>query len=112
MFFVRQSKMIGRKNYLYNNLEDTDTKEILTEFVKQYYIKNENVPSKIMISEEILDKEEAIEDEKIENEETISIAVVLVILFVCFLVGILLGYLLYHIAINSSNSLLIIQNLF
>ena len=48
--------MIGRKNYLYNNLEDTDTKEILTEFVKQYYIKNENVPSKIMISEEILDK--------------------------------------------------------
>ena len=57
MFFVRQSKMIGRKNYLYNNLEDTDTKEILTEFVKQYYIKNENVPSKIMISEEILDKD-------------------------------------------------------
>ena len=57
MFFVRQSKMIGRKNYLFNNLEDTDTKEILTEFVKQYYIKNENVPSKIMISEEILDKD-------------------------------------------------------
>ena len=57
MFFVRQSKMIERKNYLYNNLEDTDTKEILTEFVKQYYIKNENVPSKIMISEEILDKD-------------------------------------------------------
>ena len=66
MFFVRQSKMIGRKNYLYNNLEDTDTKEILTEFVKQYYIKNENVPSKIMISEEILDKEIL---EKILSEE-------------------------------------------
>ena len=64
------------------------------------------------VSEEILDKEEVIEDEKIENEETISIAVVLVILFVCSLVGILLGYLLYHIAINSSNALLIIQNLF
>ena len=66
MFFVRQSKMIGRKNYLYNNLEDTNTKEILTEFVKQYYIKNENVPSKIMISEEILDKEIL---EKILSEE-------------------------------------------
>ena len=45
------------------------------------------------VSEEVLDKAEAIEDEKIENEETMSIAVVLVILFVCFLVGILLGYL-------------------
>ena len=64
------------------------------------------------MSEEVLDKAEAIENEKIENEETMSIAVVLVILFVCLLVGILLGYLLYHIAINSSNALLIIQNLF
>ncbi len=55
VFFVRQSKMIGRENYFFN--EDLEEKEILSEFVKQYYLTNENIPSKIMISEEIEDKE-------------------------------------------------------
>lgn len=64
------------------------------------------------IKEKVIDEREKVTDNELENEETMSIAVVLVILFVCFLIGILLGYLLYHIAINSSNALLIIQNLF
>lgn len=55
VFFVRQSKMIGRENYFFN--EDLEEKEILSEFVKQYYLTSENIPSKIMISEEIEDKE-------------------------------------------------------
>ena len=55
VFFVRQSKMIGRENYFFN--EELEEKEILSEFVKQYYLTNENIPSKIMISEEIEDKE-------------------------------------------------------
>ena len=55
VFFVRQSKMIGRENYFFN--EDLEEKEILSEFVKQYYLSNENIPSKIMISEEIEDKD-------------------------------------------------------
>lgn len=55
VFFVRQSKMIGRENYFFN--EDLEEKEILSEFVKQYYLTNENIPSKIMTSEEIEDKE-------------------------------------------------------
>jgi len=55
VFFVRQSKMIGRENYFFN--EDLEEKEILSEFVKQYYLTNENIPSKIMISEEIEDKD-------------------------------------------------------
>jgi len=57
IFFVRQSKMIGRENYFFNDLVDLEEKEILSEFVKQYYLNNENIPSKIMISEEIEDKE-------------------------------------------------------
>lgn len=57
VFFVRQSKMIGRENYFFNNLNELEEKEILSEFVKQYYLNNENIPSKIMISEEIEDKE-------------------------------------------------------
>jgi len=55
LFFVRQSKMIGRENYFFN--EDLEEKEILSEFVKQYYLTSENIPIKIMISEEIEDKE-------------------------------------------------------
>jgi len=57
VFFVRQSKMIGRENYFWNDLADLEEKEILSSFVKQYYLNNENIPSKIMISEEIEDKE-------------------------------------------------------
>lgn len=57
IFFVRQSKMIGRENYFFNDLVDLDEKDILSQFVKQYYLNNENIPSKIMISEEIEDKE-------------------------------------------------------
>ena len=57
VFFVRQSKMIGRENYFFNDLVDLDEKEILSGFVKQFYLNNENIPNKIMISEEIEDKE-------------------------------------------------------
>ena len=57
VFFVRQSKMIGRENYFFSDLVDLEEKEILSQFVKQYYITNENLPSKIMISEQIEDKE-------------------------------------------------------
>ena len=57
MFFVRQSRMIGRENYFLNNVQEISSKEILSEFVKQYYLNNENIPSKIMISQEIEDKE-------------------------------------------------------
>ena len=57
VFFVRQSKMVGRENYFWSDLVDLEEKEILSGFVKQYYLNNENIPSKIMISEEIEDKE-------------------------------------------------------
>lgn len=61
------------------------------------------------IKKKIADEEEKITDNELENEETMSIAVILFILIVCFAIGIVLGYLLYHIAINSSNALLIVQ---
>ncbi len=57
IFFVRASKMIGREHYFYQDLKDMDDKEILSGFIKQYYLDNPNIPSKIMIREEIEDKE-------------------------------------------------------
>lgn len=61
------------------------------------------------IKEKVIDEKEKVTDNELENEETMSIAVILFILIVCFVIGIVLGYLLYHIAINSSNALLIVQ---
>ena len=55
IFFVRNSKMIGREHYFYENTDDV--KSILSQFAKQYYIEKIDVPSKIMIADEIEDKE-------------------------------------------------------
>ncbi len=57
IFFVRGSKMIGREHYFYSDLKDMEDKEILSGFIKQFYLDNPNIPSKIMIREEIEDKE-------------------------------------------------------
>lgn len=56
IFFVRGSKMIGREHYFFNNLKEMEDKEILSGFIKQYYMGNLNIPSKIMLREEIEDK--------------------------------------------------------
>ncbi len=55
VFFVRNSKMIGREHYFYENTDDV--KSILSQFVKQYYIEKLDVPSKIMVASNIEDKE-------------------------------------------------------
>ena len=57
IFFIRESKMIGREHYFFDELKDIENKEILSSFVKQYYLQNENIPNKIMVPEEIEDKE-------------------------------------------------------
>ena len=57
IFFVRGSKMIGREHYFYADLGDMEEKEIVAGFIKQYYLDNPNIPNKIMIKEEIEDKE-------------------------------------------------------
>ena len=57
IFFVRGSKMIGREHYFYADLKDMEDKEMISGFMKQYYLDNPNIPNKIMIREEIEDKE-------------------------------------------------------
>ena len=61
IFFVRGSKMIGREHYFYQDLKDMEDKEILSGFIKQYYLDNPNIPNKIMVREEIDDRK-AIEE--------------------------------------------------
>ncbi len=66
IFFVRGSKMIGREHYFFNELKDMEIQELLSGFVKQYYIDNPNIPSKIMLREELEDKK--IIEEWLSNE--------------------------------------------
>ncbi|MBR3255954.1 MAG: excinuclease ABC subunit UvrC [Clostridia bacterium] len=57
IFFVRGSKMIGREHYFFPELKDMENSEILSGFIKQYYLDNPNIPNKIMLQEELEDKD-------------------------------------------------------
>lgn len=57
IFFVRKSKMVGREHFFLDDLVDEDSKDILSDFIKQYYLDRPILPNKIMLREEIDDKE-------------------------------------------------------
>ena len=61
IFFVRGSKMVGREHYFFQDLKEMEDKEIISGFIKQYYMDAQNLPNKIMVREELEDKE-AIEE--------------------------------------------------
>ena len=47
--------MIGREHYFLDNMQGEDIKTILSDFIKQYYLQKQDLPSKIMLQEEIQD---------------------------------------------------------
>ena len=57
IFYVRNSKMVGRDHYIFKGLEDEEDSEIISSFIKQYYMGRKILPNKIMIKEEIEDKD-------------------------------------------------------
>ncbi|MBO5004703.1 MAG: excinuclease ABC subunit UvrC [Clostridia bacterium] len=57
IFFVRGSKMIGREHFFFEGLNDETDSEILSSFIKQFYITRQVLPNKIMLKEEIEDKD-------------------------------------------------------
>jgi len=57
VFFIRSSKMVERHHYFFEGLQDETDNEILSNFIKQYYINDIFLPNKIMIKENIQDKE-------------------------------------------------------
>lgn len=57
IFFVRNSKMIAREHYFFDEIKDLEDEEILSSFIKQYYMNERTIPHKIMISEKIEDDE-------------------------------------------------------
>ena len=57
LFLIRNSKMVERHHYFLDDLQDETDKEILSSFLKQHYMNELIFPNKIMLKEEIDDKE-------------------------------------------------------
>lgn len=57
IFQVRNSKMEGRKSFKFKNLENLKDDEIISSFLKQYYIESLDIPNKIMVKENFEEKE-------------------------------------------------------
>lgn len=62
---------------------------------------------KINADKNILNKTDKELEKEALQEENISIAMIALIIGLCFAVGISLGYILYRIAINSSSVLIV-----
>lgn len=57
IFFVRNSKMIAREHYFFDSMKHLENKEILSGFIKQYYMNSLAIPHKIMLREKLEDEE-------------------------------------------------------
>lgn len=53
IFFIRGGKLNGREHFIITDIENISSKEILTEFVKQFYSGTVFIPKDIIIQEEI-----------------------------------------------------------
>lgn len=60
IFFVRKGKLIGREHFMLNGVQGMERKDIMTQFVKQFYGGTPFIPKEILLQEEI-DEVEIIE---------------------------------------------------
>ncbi|HBM81890.1 MAG TPA: excinuclease ABC subunit C [Clostridiaceae bacterium] len=57
IFFIRTGKLIGREHYMFEETDISSPKEILTEFIKQFYSGTVFIPKNILLQEDIDEKE-------------------------------------------------------
>jgi len=57
IFFMRDGKVIGRENYFVDGIEQMDTKQLLADFIRQYYADSTFVPKEILLESECDDME-------------------------------------------------------
>ncbi|MBE7053269.1 MAG: excinuclease ABC subunit UvrC [Ruminococcaceae bacterium] len=55
VFFIRNGKMIGRENYFFEN-SNADKSEVLSSFIKQYYLESSFIPNDLLIECEFEDE--------------------------------------------------------
>ena len=57
IFYIRNSKMVGRDNFFLKGLNDESDEEIISNFIKQYYVGRTFLPNKIMIRNDLEERE-------------------------------------------------------
>jgi len=53
IFFIRGGKLIGREYFILEGTEDAADNEVITQFVKQFYIEAATIPQQVMLPHEI-----------------------------------------------------------
>lgn len=57
VFFIRAGKMTGREHFMLYDVDDISRKEVMTNFVKQFYSGTPFIPKELVLQEDIEDKE-------------------------------------------------------
>ncbi len=57
IFFIRAGKIVGREHYILDDIYNEDRSEILSSFIKQFYIGSAYIPKEILVEEEMTDTE-------------------------------------------------------
>ena len=57
IFYIRNSKMIGRDNFFFKGLNDETDEELTSEFIERYYTGKEILPNKIMCRADFEDRD-------------------------------------------------------
>ncbi len=53
VFFIRNGKLIGREYFLMEGAEETPDKEVIGDFIKQFYNQSPSVPAQVLLPQEI-----------------------------------------------------------
>ena len=53
IFFIRAGKLIGREYFVLEGTEDAPDKEVITEFIKQFYTEAAVIPQQVLLPQEI-----------------------------------------------------------
>ena len=53
IFFIRGGKLIGREYFILEGAEDTTDREVVTEFLKQFYTEAAQVPPQVLLPDEV-----------------------------------------------------------
>lgn len=51
VFFIRSGKLIGTEQFVLDDTKDTDIKEILSSFIKQFYLISSFIPKEVLLQE-------------------------------------------------------------
>lgn len=64
IFFIREGKLIGRKYFIIDNIEENadDEKEMIVSFVQQFYDSTDNIPKYILLPIDIGEEESSIKE--------------------------------------------------